>query len=113
MIEGSVSPAGDPFSAVAARAIRAGSTRYHRVDRAFVELLHEDFGIPVFALAQAFEGAPPSPKKEALALCEWATLHGRDAEHAGELLRAWARKRGRGMYHHRIQGGPPLTFDGS
>jgi hypothetical protein len=66
-----ISPAGDPFSAR-----RAPSTRHHRVDEAFLELLEEDFGIPEFALSNAFMGFPREPKKSAIRLCEWASRAG-------------------------------------
>jgi hypothetical protein len=88
-----ISPAGDPFSS--RRASEAGrSTRHHRVDEDFLELLEEDFGIPFFALSNAFMGFPAEPKKSAIALCEWAA---RTDDPARALL-AWARKNGRGTF---------------
>jgi hypothetical protein len=59
-----ISPAGDPFTAR-----NTPSTRHHRVDHRFLELLEEDFGIPEFALSNAFMGVPAEPKKSAIALC--------------------------------------------
>ena len=47
---------GDPFSAR-----KAPSTRHHRVDEDFVELLEEDFGVAHFALSVAFLGMPAEP----------------------------------------------------
>ena len=49
------------------------STRHHRCDFEFLELLEEDFGISRFSLRQAFMGVPPAPKKQAIEVCEWAT----------------------------------------
>lgn len=89
------------------------STRHHRCDYPFLELLEEDFGIRQFSLRCAFMGCPPAPKKQAIALCEWAArASGGDADKAGEALRGWARKNGRGMHHPAITGAPPLAFGG-
>jgi hypothetical protein len=84
-----ISPAGDPFSAR-----RAPSTRHHRVDEDFLELLEEDFGISTFTLSNAFMGFPAEPKKSAIALCEWASR----ADDPTRALLAWARKHGRGTF---------------
>jgi hypothetical protein len=73
---------------------RTRSTRHHRVDHSFIELLEVDFGIPYFALSLAFMGVPAEPKKSAIALCEWAI---RTDEPARALL-AWARKNHRGTF---------------
>jgi hypothetical protein len=81
--------AGDPFSSR-----RAPSTRHHRVDERFIELLEEDFGIPEFALSNAFMGFPAEPKKSAIALCEWASR----ADDPARALLAWARKNHRGTF---------------
>jgi hypothetical protein len=70
------------------------TTRHHRVDEAFLELLEEDFGIPEFALSNAFMGFPAEPKKSAIALCEWAVR----ADDPGRALLAWARKNHRGTF---------------
>jgi hypothetical protein len=70
------------------------TTHHHRVDHDFLELLEEDFGIPRPALRNAFFGVPAEPKKEAIALCEWAV---RSDDPARALL-AWARKNGRGAF---------------
>lgn len=89
------------------------TTRRHRCDYAFLELLGEDFGIRQFPLRCAFMGRPPAPKKQAIALCEWATrASGGDADKAGEALRGWARKNGRGMHRPAITGAPPPAFGG-
>ena len=77
------------------------STRHHRCDEAFLELLEEDFGIPVFALNNAFMGCPRSPKCEAIALCEWAAW--RSPDNPDRALLAWARKNSRGTF--RADGG--------
>jgi hypothetical protein len=87
--EHTISPAGDPFTAR-----RAPSTRHHRVDEAFLELLEEDFGISTFTLSNAFMGFPAEPKKSAIALCEWAIR----AEDPAKALLAWARKNHRGTF---------------
>jgi hypothetical protein len=71
------------------------STRHHRCTEEFIDLLQEDFGIPRYALQNAFMGMPAEPKKEAIALCEWAI---RTDDPARALL-AWARKNRRGMFH--------------
>jgi hypothetical protein len=70
------------------------TTRHHRVDEAFLELLEEDFGIPEFVLSHAFMGVPAEPKKSAIALCEWASR----AHDPGRALLAWARKNHRGTF---------------
>ena len=80
---------GDPFTAR-----NAPSTRHHRVDDRFLELLEEDFGIPEFALSNAFMGFPAEPKKQAIHLCEWASR----ADEPANALLAWARKNGRGTF---------------
>jgi hypothetical protein len=90
-----ISPAGDPFSAR-----RARSTRHHRVDHRFLELLEDDFGIPEFALSNAFLGFPAEPKKSAIALCEWAVR----ADDPARALLAWARKNGRGTFRPDVAG---------
>ena len=70
------------------------TTRHHRVDHAFLGLLEEDFGIPEFALSNAFMGVPAEPKKSAIALCEWAAR----TDDPTRALLAWARKNGRGKF---------------
>jgi hypothetical protein len=76
------------------------TTRHHRVDHQFLELLEEDFGIDAHSLHKAFMGVPPAPKKQAIAVCEWATRSAAgDVEEAGKALRAWAQKRGVGAYN--------------
>ena len=70
------------------------TTRHHRVDHAFLELLEDDFGIPRHALVNAFMGVPPAPKREAIALCEWAAR----ADDPARALLAWARKNRRGAF---------------
>jgi hypothetical protein len=76
------------------------TTRHHRVDEAFLELLEEDFGIPVFALSHAFVGFPAEPKKSAIALCEWASR----ADDPARALLAWARRNGRGTFRLDVAG---------
>lgn len=89
------------------------TTRHHRCDESFLEILEEDFGISQFALRSAFLGVPPAPKKEAIALCEWATRSaGGDVDQAGDALRAWARKNRRGAFDRRMQDGEPATYGG-
>ncbi len=70
------------------------STRHHRVDDRFLELLEEDFGISAFTLSNAFMGFPAEPKKSAIALSEWASR----TDDPGRALLAWARKNGRGTF---------------
>ena len=70
------------------------TTRHHRVDEQFLALLEEDFGIPTFALSNAFMGFPAEPKKSAIALCEWAV----QTEDPTRALLAWARKNHRGTF---------------
>lgn len=87
------------------------TTRHHRVDADFLDLLEQDFGIPMFSLVRAFDGVPPAPKKEAIALCEWATRSaGGDPDEAGEAIRAWAKKHGRGTYDRRFLEAPETTY---
>ena len=69
---------------------RERTTRHHRCDYPFLELLEEDFGIAQFSLRQAFMGVPPAPKKQAIAVCEWAVREASDPEEAGDLVRGWA-----------------------
>jgi hypothetical protein len=88
-----ISPAGDPFTAQRPRS-SPGSTRHHRCDEEFLELLKADFGIPAHALSFAFMGCPRAPKRQAIALCEWAA---RTDDPARTLL-AWARKNHRGAF---------------
>ena len=89
------------------------TTRHHRVDEDFLELLEDDFGISQYALWSALMGVPAAPKREAISLCEWAirAAHG-DADEAGDALRAWARKHKVGVYDPRMQDGEPVTFGG-
>lgn len=95
-----------------ARATRTRTTRHHRCDYPFLELLEEDFGIAPFALRCAFMGVPASPKRQAIALCEWAVrAGGGDPDKAGDALRAWARKHGCGAYDPRLVDAPPLTYE--
>ena len=70
------------------------TTRHHRVDLDFLELLEGDFGIPFYALRNAFYGVPPEPKKSAIHLCEWALR----ADDPARALLAWARKNRRGTF---------------
>ena len=81
---------GDPFAARR----RRPSTRHHRCTHEFVQLLEEDFGIPRYALVNAFMGMPAEPKKEAIALCEWASK----ADDPAKALLSWARKHHRGTF---------------
>ncbi|MGH3087733.1 MAG: hypothetical protein ACRDSJ_10515 [Rubrobacteraceae bacterium] len=90
---------------------RRRTTRHHRVDDSFLELLEEDFGIDRFSLISAFAGVPAAPKKQAIKVCEWAVGATRDAEEAGDALRAWAKKRGCGSYDPRLLNAPDLTFE--
>jgi len=53
MDEVRIPAAGDPFASFARR---KPSTRRHRCDHRFLELLEEDFGIRQFALISAFHG---------------------------------------------------------
>ena len=89
MIEHRIPPAGDPFSARS-----KPSTRHHRCTPEFLELLQEDFGVPYSALHASFMGLPREPKREAIALCEWASK----ADDPARALLAWARKNGRGAF---------------
>jgi hypothetical protein len=70
------------------------TTRHHRCTHDFLQLLEEDFGIPYFALHNAFMGVPAEPKREAIALCEWAVR----CEDPARALLAWARKNHRGTF---------------
>jgi hypothetical protein len=70
------------------------TTRHHRCDDAFIALLEDDFGIARHALHNAFLGVPAAPKREAIALCEWAAR----ADNPARALLAWARKNRRGTF---------------
>jgi hypothetical protein len=88
------------------------STRRHRVDYEFLGLLNEDFGIDFYSLNKAFMGVPPSPKKQAIHLCEWALRSAKgDVEEAGKALRAWARKSGAGAYNPHLLEAPEATYE--
>lgn len=88
------------------------TTRHHRVDYEFLGLLNEDFSIDFFSLNQAFIGVPSAPKKQAIALCEWAIrVASGDVEEAGKLLRAWAKKNGHGQYDRRLLEAPEFTYE--
>jgi hypothetical protein len=67
MIERRIPPGGDPFYAEGVRAestpASRGSTRHHRCDHEFLDLLEQDFGVARFALSLAFLGMPAEPKK--------------------------------------------------
>jgi hypothetical protein len=95
-----------------ARFSRASSTRDHRCDYPFLDLLEQDFGIDQFSLYSTFMGVPPALKRQAIALCEWAihTAAG-DPEEAADLLRAWARKHKVGVYDPRLADAPKLTWE--
>lgn len=88
------------------------TTRRHRVDERFLAILEEDFGISQFALRSAFMGVPAAPKRQVIALCEWAVRSaGGDPDEAGNALRAWARKHGAGTYSRHLVEGPELTYE--
>ncbi len=76
------------------RKVSTRTTRHHRCDGHFLELLEEDFGISVFTLSNAFMGVPAEPKRSAIALCEWAIR----ADDPARALLAWARKNHRGTF---------------
>lgn len=96
-------------SEIVPRALR--STRHHRVDYEFLGLLNEDFGIDFYSLNKAFMGVPPAPKKQAIALCEWSIKAAKgDVDYAGELLRAWARKRRVGAYKPELIEAPEIAY---
>lgn len=99
--------AGDPFAAAVGR---TGSTRNHRADEAFLDLLAEDFGVDAYSLRKAFMGVPPAPKRQCIELCEWAQEHADgDPERMGALLRGWAKRRGVGAYDPRLLEAPPAS----
>jgi hypothetical protein len=88
------------------------TTRHIRCDEAFIDLLADDFGVSRHSLTAAFMGVPPAPKKEAIALCEWAIRSAAgDVEEAGKALRAWARKHGHGAYNPHLIEAPPVTYE--
>jgi hypothetical protein len=56
-------------------------------------------------------GVPPAPKKQAIAVNEWAIKAADgDPEEAGRALRAWAKKHGVGQYDRRLLEASPLTW---
>lgn len=85
-----------------------GSTRHHRTDPAFADLLAEDFGLSPFA-AHALVGAP---KRASIAVCQWATDNITDPDDRGKAVRAWARKRGVGVFDERLIDHEPPTYGG-
>jgi hypothetical protein len=89
-----------------------GSTQHHRCDYEFLGLLEEDFGLDLFSLNRAIMGVPATPKKQALALCEWAIRAANgDALEAGRALRAWVKKNSRGQYDRRLLEAPEATYE--
>jgi hypothetical protein len=98
-------------SVKAGESARTPGSRRHRCDHPFIGLLAEDYGIPPHVLQAAFIGVPSVPKSEAIALCEWAMRRGGGPDRAGEALRAWARKYGRGSYDPRLIDAPELTHE--
>jgi hypothetical protein len=92
---------------------RERTTRHHRCDFEFLELLEEDFGISQFCLRQAFMGVSPAPKRQAIAVCEWASEKAADPEEAGRMVQGWAKRRQVGMYHPAILDAPELTYEQS
>ena len=83
------------------------TTRHHRVDDEFLGLLEEDFQIDAYSLRKAFFGVP---KKQAIAVAEWAVYNAGCPEQAGEAIRHWARRRGVGLYDRRLLEAPPVTY---
>ena len=67
------------------------STKHHQVDARFAALLTEDFGIEMRVILDALEG---EPKKQAIAVCEWAE----GTDYSAYALRCWARRHGWGAY---------------
>ena len=97
---------------IPAKARDEKSTRHHRVDEAFLALLEEDYGIEQYSLRKAFYGMPAAPKKQAIAVCEWAIQAAAgDVEEASKALRAWARKRGVGLYSRQLLETPEITYE--
>jgi hypothetical protein len=92
---------------------RERTTRHHRCNFGFLELLEEDFGISQFSLRQAFMGVPPAPKKQAIEVCEWATRRAGNPEEAGRMVRGWAKNRAVGMYDPAILDALELTYEQS
>jgi hypothetical protein len=92
---------------------RGRSTRHHRCDYSFLELLEEDFGVSQFSLRQAFMGVPPAPKKQAIEVCGWAIRRANNPEEVGRMVRGWARNRKVGMYDPAILDAPELTHEQS
>jgi hypothetical protein len=101
-----------PFSAsptTSSSSAPARTTRHHRVDERFLSILEEDFGIDLADLNAAFLVGIPAPKKQCIAVCEWAIRSaGGDPFEAGKALRAWARNHGRGAYDPRMLEAPPV-----
>lgn len=71
------------------------TSRHHRCTDDFLDLLEDDFPqIPRYALRNAFYGVPPAPKREAIALCEWAVR----TDNPAQALLSWACKNHRGTF---------------
>jgi hypothetical protein len=100
------------MSFMANTSVAQPSTRHHRVDEDFLVLLEEDYGIDAYSLHKAFVGVPPTPKKQAISLCEWAIRSAKgDVEEARKALRAWARKSGAGAYNPHLLEAPEATYE--
>jgi hypothetical protein len=68
--------------------------------------------MPARSLNKAFMGVPPTPKKQAIAMCELAIRSAKaDADEAGKALRAWAKKSGKGTYDRRLVDAPESTYE--
>lgn len=85
-----------------------GSTRHHRADRRFLDLFEEDFGIRSF-YSYALEGVP---KKQAIAVAQWAADNIADTEERGKTVRAYCRKRRIGDFDPRNHDDEPPTYGG-
>ncbi len=95
------------------KSVSRRTTRHHRVDESFLELLEADFGISQFNLRAAFLTGVPAPKLQAIRLCEWAYRSAKgNPEESGKALRAWARKNGAGTYDPRLNDQEVPTFGG-
>ena len=57
-------------------------------------------------------GVPAAPKKQAIAICEWAIKAAKgDVDDAGKALRAWAKKNSKGCYTRELVEGPEHTYE--
>lgn len=83
-----------------------------RVDEGWLLEASELTGFEHRTLAAAFLGTPRERRATAAGVPKHAIRAGGSIEDQEELVRGWAKRNSRGMYHPAIVGAPPLEFGG-